>query len=355
LVTVSDESLQNDSAAPWDDDSIEIYLDGDDSKASTYTADDYQLVIGWNDVNVVEAHGKSVPNVVFAKQNTANGYQMEVRIPWTSINSQPAISWRTIGIDVHVNDDDHGGGRDGKRAWNTDFDSSWTDPRTFGDARLLPEGLPTCPAETSDIAFQIDRLRVAPVIDGREDTSGAYGWSSIGYLSPAPISGVVSSTSDLSGEWKLIWDTSYLYFLATVVDDVKRNDSQNPWDDDSVELYIDGDNSKATSYTRDDYQFVFGWNDGTVVEAHGKSTAGISFAKRDTATGYQIEARIPWSAINSSPAVADRVIGIDVHVNDDDDGGGRDGKMSWASRTDQSWTNPSTFGTAETRGACTTE
>ncbi len=351
LVRVADESLRNDSGNPWEDDSVEIYLDGDDSKASSYTADDYQLVIGWNDVNVVEAHGKSVPNVVFAKQDVPGGYQMEIRVPWTSVNAQPAISWRTIGLDVHVNDDDDGGRRDGKVAWNSDFDSSWTDPRTFGALRLLPKGLPTCPPAEPGDYIDVDRARVSPVVDGREDPSGAWGWSSIGYLT-SPIGGTISSSSDLSGEWKIAWDANHLYVLATIDDDVRANDSANPWDDDSLEVYLDGDDSKATSYTADDYQLVFGWNDGRVVEAHGKSVAGITFAKTDTATGYRIEARIPWSSINATPPTVGRRLGVDVHVNDDDDGGARDGKLAFSARVDQAWANPSLFYTARLRGAC---
>ena len=177
----------------------------------------------------------------------------------------------------------------------------------------------------------------------KEDASGTYGWASIGYLSSTVIAGSVSSESDLSGTWKLLWTPTHLYMLAFITDDALRNDSSDPWQDDSVDLYIDGDNSKATSYTADDFQFIFGWNDTSVVEPHGKSTAGISFTTLAVAGGYQVEARIPWSTINASAATVGRRIGLDVHANDDDDGGARDGKLAWSAQVDRSWTDPSIF------------
>jgi oligosaccharide reducing-end xylanase len=40
-------------------------------------------------------------------------------------------------VDVHANDDDDGGTRDGKLAWSAQLDRSWTDPRIFHNARLI--------------------------------------------------------------------------------------------------------------------------------------------------------------------------------------------------------------------------
>jgi hypothetical protein len=43
-------------------------------------------------------------------------------------------------------------------------------------------------------------------------------------------------------------------------------------------------------------------------------------------------------------------IGLDVHVNDDDDGGDRDTKLTWRGKEDNAWQNPRAFGTAELAG-----
>jgi len=47
---------------------------------------------------------------------------------------------------------------------------------------------------------------------------------------------------------------------------------------------------------------------------------------------------------------AGKKIGLDVHVNDDDDGGDRDTKLTWYGKQDNAWQNPGIFGTAELAG-----
>jgi hypothetical protein len=66
----------------------------------------------------------------------------------------------------------------------------------------------------------------------------------------------------------------------------------------------------------------------------------------DNGSGYTVEMAIPWTTIGyASAPSAGQLVGVDVHINDDDDGGGRDDKLSWESPNDLSWTNPSLFGT----------
>ena len=42
--------------------------------------------------------------------------------------------------------------------------------------------------------------------------------------------------------------------------------------------------------------------------------------------------------------VAGHTMGIDVQINDDDSGRDRDGKLAWHAKSNNSWTNPKTFG-----------
>jgi hypothetical protein len=194
---------------------------------------------------------------------------------------------------------------------------------------------PTVPAAAS-----------APTIDGAVDA----GWSAPASLSITKVSGTISGASDCSATWKALWDNNNLYVLVDVTDDSKWNDSANQWDDDCVELMIDGGNEKAGSYDANDRQYVFGWGDTTAREAGGRNATGVVFAYADpTSTSYRIEIRVPWTAVGVSP-VSGANIGIDVHVDDDDDGTARDGKIMWNDSADQAWTNPSVFGTAQLTG-----
>lgn len=162
------------------------------------------------------------------------------------------------------------------------------------------------------------------------------------------LSGAVSNNADLSGYAKLLWDNNNLYFLAVVTDDTKQNDSQSSYDDDQVELYFDGNNEKAESYDDNDCQYSFGWNDGTVVGTipSAASKTNITYSAVATTNGYVIEAKLPWSTIKGT-ATADKFIGVDFMINDDDNNGTRDGKLSWNSATDDAYQNASLFGTAK--------
>ena len=48
---------------------------------------------------------------------------------------------------------------------------------------------------------------------------------------------------------------------------------------------------------------------------------------------------------------AGNLVGIDVHINEDDDGGGREDKLSWKSPNDTAFSDPSLFGTAQLMAA----
>jgi fibronectin type 3 domain-containing protein len=186
----------------------------------------------------------------------------------------------------------------------------------------------------------------APVVDGSVDAV----WADANtYPIANVINGTVSGDSDLSGTWRAVWTADNLYYLAEVTDDALWNDSANTWDDDCVELYIDADNSKGTSYDGvNDFQYIFRWNDGSVHLGvnSATNTAGIVFDMVAVSGGYAFECSIPWTTLGVTPT-AGNLVGIDVHLNDDDDGGARDGKKAWYATTDDSWSNPSTFGTAD--------
>ncbi len=162
------------------------------------------------------------------------------------------------------------------------------------------------------------------------------------------LTGTVTNAADLSGYGKLLWDNNYMYVLAVVTDDSKRNDSPNSYEDDAVEFYFDINNNKTATYGANDVQYSFGWDDGTIVGSlpSGRAVTGIEYSAVSTTNGYIIEGRIPWSTLQGSPA-AEQLIGIDFMINDDDDGTGRDGKLSWNAAVDDAWQNASLFGTGK--------
>lgn len=197
----------------------------------------------------------------------------------------------------------------------------------------------------AQVDLQIESASDQPVVDGIIDAL----WNTV---DPVPIDyalvGGTTSGADFSAYFKTLWDEENLYLLVAVTDDSKINDSDAVWQDDAVEIYIDINNDKAGSYGADDYQVTLRWNDNTV---HANNAIGtIDFKILDTSSGYNLEVAFPWSSINASDMQSGDLLGFDVHVHDDDDGGDRDNKISWYTTEDNSWQNPALFAIVQLTG-----
>jgi len=161
----------------------------------------------------------------------------------------------------------------------------------------------------------------------------------------------IVSGEDCSASYKAMWDEKNLYVLVDVTDDSLKNDSDEFWLDDGVEVFIDADNSKSGGYGDNDYQYYFKWNrdNPTMGESKQGRTHNVAFAVLTTDDGYRMEIKFPWSTLGTEPSAGAK-IGLDVHVNDDDDGGDRDTKLTWRGKEDNAWQTPRAFGTGELAG-----
>lgn len=182
----------------------------------------------------------------------------------------------------------------------------------------------------------------APVIDGEVDEI----WSQTRPLNINLSLMGEFDDADLSGAVHLLYDADYLYALYHVSDDTLTTDSEYQWEDDSVELYLDGGNEKSSgSYDWNDEQYNFRYGDTEVWSQRGYKS-GVLFANTATDEGYRVEVAIPWKVLGIV-AEAGTKIGFDAHINDDDDGDVRDAKVSAFAMIDDSWANPASFGTLE--------
>ncbi len=188
----------------------------------------------------------------------------------------------------------------------------------------------------------------APAIDGNvDDAWEAVPVQAIRHVAYSPI----SSEADFSAGFKAMYDKEALYLLVDVTDDRLVSDSAENWLDDGVELFLDADNHKADVYGDEDYQYHFDWDGSAPAlgESHHNKTNGVQYAFARTDKGYRLEAKVPWATLGTTAAIGKK-IGLDVHVNDDDDGGDRDTKIMWFGQRDVAWQQPSAFGTAELAG-----
>jgi len=192
------------------------------------------------------------------------------------------------------------------------------------------------------VAAEVPQADTAPSVDGSVDDA----WSATtAHEFQHVLQGSVDGDFDLSGDWRANWDDEALYLLVDVTDDAAASDSSAAYQDDSVEVYVDADNSKGSSYDgTNDFQFTFPRDGGELGGQQPTSVEDLEWAVGETDDGYHLEAAFPWSMLGVTPE-SGHVLGFDVHVNDDDTEGDRDAKISWFAEEDNSWQNPSLFAT----------
>ncbi|MDT8302095.1 MAG: sugar-binding protein [Sedimentisphaerales bacterium] len=191
-----------------------------------------------------------------------------------------------------------------------------------------------------------------PKLDGNIDE--VWYFSTEQAIDTSQVGSAPSSPADGSGTWRALWNWENLYVLVQVNDDALTNDSgggDNKWNDDSVEIYVDGDNSKDSSVGANDHQYTFRWNNEELEEPSAihngaPSLVGVEYAVVTTDVGYLLEVKLPWMSIMGEAATPGQEIGFDVWINDDDDGTDRDSQISWYSTDGNGWQDPSVWATA---------
>jgi hypothetical protein len=172
-----------------------------------------------------------------------------------------------------------------------------------------------------------------PTIDG--DVDDVWSLCTAQLVSIVVEGSAPTSPADCSATWQALCSPQYLFMLVDVQDESLVQDSGSGWDDDRVEVFIDADNSKDSAQnttTPTDYQYNFRWNHATVeipIEYYQGKLTGVEYAVLTTPKGYRVEIKLPWSTLTGKPAQVGRLIGIDVLIDDDDDGGSRDTQISW--------------------------
>nr|QWX21635.1 CBD9/spike protein fusion [synthetic construct] len=174
-----------------------------------------------------------------------------------------------------------------------------------------------------------------PVIDGEIDEI----WNTTEEIETKAVA-MGSLDKNATAKVRVLWDENYLYVLAIVKDPVLNKDNSNPWEQDSVEIFIDENNHKTGYYEDDDAQFRVNYmNEQTF--GTGGSPARFKTAVKLIEGGYIVEAAIKWKTIKPTP---NTVIGFNIQVNDANEKGQRVGIISWSDPTNNSWRDPSKFG-----------
>jgi endo-1,4-beta-xylanase len=299
LVSVSDPTRSR-------GDRVEVFVDENNGKTASYEPDDAAYAF--------RRYGLGNEPVRFRMRERNGGYELEAAIPIT----RALLRGAEVGFDVRVTDANRGT----VAAWNDFTQAQATDTSKFGTLSLVGE---------SQVA---EVLRGTPVVDGVEDPI----WSGATEIATNTW---VFGTSGSTARVKTLWDSGKLYVLAHVTDTLLSKASANPWEQDSVEVFLDQDNGKTSQYQPDDGQFRVNY-ENTQTFGGSATAARITSATRVVPGGYDVELAITFDAIEPR---AGTLIGFDFQVNNDGLGNGvRSSVVTWNDPSGESFRNTSRFG-----------
>ncbi len=306
----------------WDEADVYVYVDIDDP--TQQSVDEIRLYFDM-DFSREETYGDSTMTFTAKRSSLkeradGSGY---FGVITCDVGYVDEMVTPKIGFDIVACDGKKGG------YWHDETFRQQTYPKGFGAIS---------PKKVSSFASAPKRTG-AVTIDGSEEAA----WKDALILTPEHKTDRPLAT----GTFKVMWDEEALYVLATVSDKVLSvRDSEH--NSDSIEIFVDQDNAKATSYEPDDGQFRLGIN-GTLT--HNSKSAYVTADNIEWAVtkklgeGYVIEAKIKFTAI--SP-VSGAIIGFDCLINDDPSGAAvRGGYLTWADTSNSGWMNPGVFGLLE--------
>ncbi|MRH41919.1 LPXTG cell wall anchor domain-containing protein [Aquibacillus halophilus] len=179
---------------------------------------------------------------------------------------------------------------------------------------------------------QGNALYGTPSIDGSVDDI----WSDAPEL---PVNQYQMAWQGASGVTKALWDNENLYVLVNVSDAQLDKSNANAWEQDSIEVFVDQNNEKTSSYQDDDGQYRVNFDNETSFNPPSIADGFVSATKVD-GTNYTVEVKIPLDSI--TPA-NDTEIGFDVQINDAKDGA-RQSAATWNDTAGTGYQDTSVFG-----------
>lgn len=118
---------------------------------------------------------------------------------------------------------------------------------------------------------------------------------------------------DASVQFASLYDNENLYFFFQVTDDLLVDDSSDIYNDDSIEIYIDGLNDSSGPYADDDHWILVG--SSATYQSLGPTNIDVAGSIITTDVGYNIEISIERSAIGAGTSGE---LGFNIGLNDDD-------------------------------------
>ncbi|SEN70094.1 endo-1,4-beta-xylanase [Amphibacillus marinus] len=156
-----------------------------------------------------------------------------------------------------------------------------------------------------------------------------------------PINRYQMAWQGASGTARVLWDEAYLYVLFQVSDSELDASSENAWEHDSVEVFVDENNEKTSFYQADDGQYRVNFlNEATFNPAELEASFESLTHVNEDGNGYTVQMKMPFRTIEP---VADQIIGFDLQINDGHNGS-RQSIATWNDLSGQGFQDTSVFG-----------
>ena len=343
-IEVKDDWIETDSAEAgsengqtWLDDSVEIFIDGDNSNFDERSTDGNPEVIDTGGQFVITANnayrqaeagnpGYGPNDAWYAlTELTDTGYVAEFRISLDAIgNPQPGD---VIGFNVGVNDDDTSGGSNRQVLWSgaTHIESTYGNLFIGGRTYTAPKSsTPTIDGVVNAAEYE---SATAVVLNSH---TGSY---HIGVGNDEWEDGDHSLTA-----W-IVHDDEAIYVGIDAIDDQIYTDSAEAgsedgqtWVDDSIEIFFDADESNLAGRDTEkqfEGQYVLTPNGARRDNEANNPSFGASAdwfaATAGTDEGYQMEFKITKASLGIADGAS---VGFNIAMNDDD-GAGRKSQLNW--------------------------
>ncbi|WP_307997970.1 sugar-binding protein [uncultured Bifidobacterium sp.] len=296
--------------AYWNDGKLTVYVDAVDATKSD--GDSVTVRVGDAEYVIGRSSAPAAADVASKVVEGDGGYELVVTVPCPDAVDENAA----VGLNVIVKDGDSGQAA----AWDTNPTGTVTlvESLSYTEAVKVPADVeaPKIDADASDAAWD-DADEVA-------------------------LDKVTSGTPEATATAKTLWSDGKLYVLVKVNDADIDLDNSNPYENDSVEVFIDRGNTKSGQYTdniqqirvsADGQELSFGAGAAEDVQKSRVRTAG-----REVDGGYVVE-----MAIDLGEAAAGTFEGVDFQINDAKDGA-RIGIRNWADPTGVGYQTASHWG-----------
>lgn len=300
--------------AYWNVGTLTVYVDAVDATKSD--GDSVTVRVGDAEYVIGRSSGPAAADVASKVVEGDGGYELVVTMPCPDAVENAAVENAAVGLNVIVKDGDSGQAA----AWDTNPTGTVTlvEPLSYTETVQVPSDVeaPKIDADASDAAWD-DAVEVA-------------------------LDKVTSGTPEATATAKTLWSDGKLYVLVKVNDaDVDLTNS-NPYEKDSVEVFIDRGNTKSGQYT-DDIQQIRVSADGRELSfgagaAEDVQKSRVRTAGRVVDGGYVVE-----MAIDLGEAAAGTFEGVDFQINDAKKGA-RIGIRNWADPTGAGYQTASHWG-----------